>query len=58
MAQKPIAMEQLKQILQLKNAGSGIRELARRTGQSHMIIALNSKHSNFLKRKRLWRKWF
>jgi transposase len=30
MAQKPIAMEQLKQILQLKNDGISIREIARR----------------------------
>ena len=34
MAQKPITMEQLKQILQLKNDGIGIREIARRTGIS------------------------
>ncbi len=37
MAQKPIAMEQLKQILQLQKDGVGIREMARRTG-----ISLNS----------------
>ncbi|HZW64583.1 MAG TPA: helix-turn-helix domain-containing protein [Hanamia sp.] len=30
MAQKPIAMEQLKQILRLKNDGISIREIARR----------------------------
>ncbi len=29
MSQKPIVMEQLKQILQLKNDGIGIREIAR-----------------------------
>jgi response regulator of citrate/malate metabolism len=34
MAQKPITMEQLKQILQLKNDGIGIREIARRTDMS------------------------
>jgi hypothetical protein len=34
MAQKPITMEQLKQILQLKNDGISIREMARRTGMS------------------------
>ena len=32
MSQKPIVMEQLKQILQLKDDGIGIREIARRTG--------------------------
>jgi hypothetical protein len=31
MSQKPIVMEQLKQILQLKCDGIGIREIARRT---------------------------
>jgi transposase len=34
MAQKPIAMEQLKQVLQLQNDGVSIREIARRTGTS------------------------
>ena len=34
MAQKPITMEQLKQILQLKNDGIGIREIVRRHGIS------------------------
>lgn len=38
MAQKPIAMEQLKQILQLKNDGIGIREIARRTGMSRNSV--------------------
>ena len=33
MAQKPITMEQLKQILQLKNDGISIREIARRWHQ-------------------------
>jgi hypothetical protein len=35
MSQKPIAMEQLKQILQLKNDDVGITEISRRTGISH-----------------------
>lgn len=38
MAQRPITMEQLKQILQLKNAGIGIREIARRTGISRNSV--------------------
>lgn len=38
MAQKPITMEQLKQILQLKNDGIGIREIARRTGISRNSV--------------------
>lgn len=38
MAQKPIAMEQLKQILQLKNDGVPIREMARRTGISRNSV--------------------
>ena len=38
MAQKPITMEQLKQILQLKNDGIGIREIARRTGMSRNSV--------------------
>ena len=38
MAQKPIAMEQLKQILQLKNDGIGTREIARRTGISRNSV--------------------
>ena len=38
MSQKPIAMEQLKQILQLKNDGVGIRETARRTGMSRNSV--------------------
>lgn len=38
MAQKPITMEQLKQILQLKNDGIGIREMARRTGMSRNSV--------------------
>jgi len=38
MAQKPIAMEQLKQILQLHNDGVGIREMARRTGISRNSV--------------------
>jgi transposase len=38
MSQKPIAMEQLKQILQLKQDGVGIRETARRTGMSRNSV--------------------
>jgi hypothetical protein len=38
MSQKPIAMEQLKQILQLKNDGVGIREIARRTSMSRNSV--------------------
>lgn len=38
MAQKPIAMEQLKQLLQLKNDGVGIREMARRLGISRNSV--------------------
>lgn len=38
MSQKPIVMEQLKQILQLKNDGIGIREIARRTGISRNSV--------------------
>lgn len=38
MAQKPITMEQLKQILRLKNNGIGIREIARRTGISRNSV--------------------
>ena len=38
MAQKPIAMEQLKQILQLHRDGVPIREMARRTGISRNSV--------------------
>lgn len=38
MPQKPITMEQLKQILQLSNDGVAIREIVRRTGISRNII--------------------
>ncbi len=38
MAQKPITMAQLKQILQLKNDGISIREIARRTGMSRNSV--------------------
>jgi transposase len=38
MAQKPVAMEQLKQILQLQKDGIGIREMARRTGISRNSV--------------------
>jgi response regulator of citrate/malate metabolism len=38
MAQKPIAMEQLKQILQLNKDGVGIREISRRVGISRNSV--------------------
>lgn len=38
MSQKPIVMEQLKQILQLKHDGIAIREIARRTGLSRNSV--------------------
>lgn len=38
MAQRPITMEQLKQILQLKSDGISIREIARRTGMSRNSV--------------------
>ena len=38
MAQKPIAMEQLKQLLQLKTDGVGVREMARRLGISRNSV--------------------
>jgi len=38
MSQKPIVMEQLKQILQLKHDGIGIREMARRIGISRNSV--------------------
>ena len=38
MSQKPIVMEQLKQILQLKSDGIPIREIARRTGISRNSV--------------------
>jgi lambda repressor-like predicted transcriptional regulator len=38
MSQKPIAMELLKQILQLKKDGVGIRETSRRTGMSRNCL--------------------
>lgn len=38
MAQKPIAMEQLKQLLQLQKDGIGIREIARRAGISRNSV--------------------
>jgi transposase len=53
MSQKPITMEQLKQILQLKNDGIGIREIARRTGISRnsvrkylLVLDANEKLTN------------
>lgn len=38
MSQKPVVMEQLKQILQLKCDGIGVREIARRTGISRNSV--------------------
>lgn len=38
MSQKPVIMEQLKQILQLKSDGIGIREIAHRTGISRNSV--------------------
>lgn len=38
MSQKPIAMEQLKQILQLKRDGVGVREMSRRLGISRNSV--------------------
>jgi transposase len=38
MSQKPLTMEQLKQVLQLNNDGVAIREIARRTGISRNAI--------------------
>ena len=38
MSQKPVTMEQLKQILQLKNDGTHIREIARRIGISRNSV--------------------
>ena len=38
MSQKPVTMEQLKQILQLKNDGIAIREIARRIGISRNSV--------------------
>ena len=38
MSQKPLTMEQLKQVLQLKKDGVGIREIVRRTGISRNAV--------------------
>ena len=38
MAQKPVSMDQLKQLLQLKNDGVGVREMARRLGISRNSV--------------------
>ena len=38
MAQKPVSMDQLKQLLQLKNDGIGVREMARRLGISRNSV--------------------
>ena len=38
MSQKPVAMEQLKQILQLKKDGISIREITRRIGISRNSV--------------------
>jgi transposase len=57
MSQKPISMEQLKQILQLKNDGVGIREMARRLGISRnsvrKYLALLPNNSSDLSAKEL-----
>ncbi len=57
MSQKPISMEQLKQILQLKNDGVGIREMARRLGISRnsvrKYLALLPNNSGELSHKEL-----
>lgn len=50
MAQKPIAMEQLKQVLQLKKDGIGIREIARRVGISRNSVR---KYLSLLEQKEL-----
>ena len=51
MAQNPLAMEQLKQFLQLHNDGISIREIARRTGASRnsvrkYLLLLNTQGNN------------
>lgn len=56
MSQKPIVMEQLKQILQLKNDGIAIREMARRIGISRNSVRkylslLNSADENSTNRE-------
>lgn len=56
MSQKPIVMEQLKQILQLKNDGIAIREMARRIGISRnsvrkYLALLNSADENSTNRE-------
>ena len=38
MSQKPLTMEQLKQVLQLKKDGVAIREIVRRTGISRNAV--------------------
>ncbi len=48
MAQKPITMEQLKQILQLNQDGIAIREIAQRTGISRNSVR---KYLSLLKKK-------
>jgi response regulator of citrate/malate metabolism len=50
MAQKPIAMEQLKQILQLQADGISIREIARRVGISRNSVR---KYLSRLKRSKV-----
>jgi len=46
MAQKPIAMEQLKQVLQLHADGISIREISRRAGISRNIVRKYLLHLN------------
>src|ERR1041384_5832786 len=44
MSQKPVTMEQIKQILQLKNDGVAIREIVRRTGISRNSVKKYIEH--------------
>ena len=60
MSQKPVTMEQLKQILQLKNDGIAIREIAMRTGLSRnsvrkylLLLKADSVYSEALSNKAL-----
>jgi transcriptional regulator len=46
MSQKPLTMEQLKQVLQLKKDGIAIREIVRRTG-----ISRNAVNPGMIKRR-------
>jgi transcriptional regulator len=46
MAQKPIVMEQLKQVLQIRSDGISIREIARRVGISRNSCRLPQKSAS------------